>query len=87
MKSLQLLGDRIIARLITPDRSSGGIVLPECAGNTDNTRLAEVLHVGPGRTLANGVLVETVVKPLERRTPVAHHFLVKQIAIHAGNVR
>jgi len=65
-RQLQLLSDRIIARLITPLQSVGGIVLPESAGNTDNTRLADVLYVGPGRTLPNGTLVETVVKPFQR---------------------
>ncbi len=40
---LKLLGDRIIARLITPDMSAGGILLPESAGNTAEHRLAEVL--------------------------------------------
>jgi len=43
---LQLLGDRIIARLITKEFSDGGIVLPQCAGNTDPNRLADVLYVG-----------------------------------------
>ena len=57
MKNLQLLNDRIIARLITPDRSDGGIVLPACAGNTAEHRLADVLHVGQK--------VQDV-KPLER---------------------
>jgi co-chaperonin GroES (HSP10) len=65
-QQLQLLGDRIIARLITKQFTDGGIVLPESAGNTDNTRLADVLYVGPGRTLTNGTLVETVVKPFQR---------------------
>ena len=46
MKNLNLLGDRIIARLITPEMSSGGIILPACAGNTADHRLADVLHVG-----------------------------------------
>ncbi len=46
MKNLQLLKDRIIARLITPDKSDGGIVLPQCAGNTAEHRMAEILHVG-----------------------------------------
>lgn len=46
MKNLQLLNTRIVARLITPDRSDGGIVLPQCAGNTAEHRLADVLHVG-----------------------------------------
>lgn len=45
--NIQLLGTRIIARLITPDLSDGGIALPECAGNTLTHRLADVLYVGP----------------------------------------
>jgi len=46
MTNLKLLSTRVIARLITPDKSDGGIVLPACAGNTLNTRLADVLYVG-----------------------------------------
>jgi co-chaperonin GroES (HSP10) len=46
MKNLTLLKDRIIARLITKEFSDGGIVLPQCAGNTDPNRLADVLYVG-----------------------------------------
>lgn len=46
MTNLKLLGTRVIARLITPDKSDGGILLPACAGNTLNTRLADVLYVG-----------------------------------------
>jgi len=44
--NLQLLKNRIIARLITPELSDGGIVLPQCAGNTATNRLADVLYVG-----------------------------------------
>ena len=46
MTNLHLLSNRIIARLITPDTSDGGIVLPQCAGNTLTHRLADVIHVG-----------------------------------------
>ncbi len=47
MKNLTILKDRIIARLVTPEVSDGGIVLPPCAGNTAPNRLADILHVGP----------------------------------------
>ncbi len=47
MKSLTILKDRIIARLVTAEVSAGGIHLPESAQQTAPSREADVLYVGP----------------------------------------
>jgi chaperonin GroES len=50
---LKPLGDRIVVRAIEAETTSrGGIVLPDSAKERPQT--AEVLAVGPGKTLDNG---------------------------------
>ncbi len=58
---LKPLGDRIVVKAIEADeKTSGGIVLPDSAKERPQT--AEVLAVGPGKTLDNGTVAAMEVK-------------------------
>lgn len=47
-RPIQLLGDRILARLIEETHSAGGLHLPESAQMTQPCRRAEIVNCGPG---------------------------------------
>ena len=58
---LKPLGDRIVVKpLEAESMSAGGIVLPDTA--KERPQQAEVIAVGPGKTLDNGTLVAIEVK-------------------------
>ena len=58
---LKPLGDRIVVKpLEAESMSAGGIVLPDTA--KERPQQAEVIAVGPGKTLDNGTIVAIEVK-------------------------
>jgi co-chaperonin GroES (HSP10) len=66
MKNIQLLGDRLFARLIEKDTSDGGVVLPQCAGSSATQRMAKVLNVGPGLKAKDGSYISPEVEASQR---------------------
>ena len=61
MASLKPLSDRIIVKPVTADeKTAGGIVLPDTA--KEKPQQAEVIAVGPGKTLDNGKVAAMDVK-------------------------
>ena len=62
MPTLKPLNDRLVVKSITPEeRTSGGIILPDSA--QEKPQEAEVVAVGPGKTLENGKVIALEVKP------------------------
>ncbi len=62
MSTLKPLNDRLVVKSITPEeRTAGGIILPDSA--QEKPQEAEVVAVGPGKTLDNGKVVALEVKP------------------------
>ncbi|WP_309719978.1 co-chaperone GroES [Armatimonas sp.] len=58
---LKPLGDRIVVKAVEAETTTaGGILLPDTAKEKPQT--AEVLAVGPGKTLDNGTLVALEIK-------------------------
>ena len=58
---LKPLGDRIVVKALDAETTTaGGILLPDTAKEKPQT--AEVLAVGPGKTLDNGTLVALEIK-------------------------
>jgi len=58
---LKPLGDRIVVKTVEAEETSaGGIILPDTAKEKPQT--AEVLAVGPGKTLDNGSIAAMEVK-------------------------
>ncbi len=56
MPTLKPINDRLVAKVVTPvEKSSGGIILPDSA--QEKPQEAEVIAVGPGKTLENGKVV------------------------------
>jgi chaperonin GroES len=54
---LKPLGDRIVVKAVDAETTTpGGIVLPDSA--KEKPQIAEVVAVGPGRTLENGKIAE-----------------------------
>ncbi len=62
MATLKPLNDRIVVKAVTPEtKTAGGILLPDSA--QEKPQEAEVVAVGPGKTLDNGKVVPIEVKP------------------------
>ncbi len=62
MPTLKPLNDRLVVKAVTAaDKSAGGIILPDAA--QEKPQEAEVVAVGPGKTLENGKLQTLEVKP------------------------
>ena len=62
MSTLKPLNDRIVVKALTPEeKTAGGIILPDSA--QEKPQEAEVVAVGPGKTLDNGKVVTLEVKP------------------------
>jgi chaperonin GroES len=65
MATLRPLNDRLIVKVVTPEeKTAGGIILPDSA--QEKPTEAEVIAVGPGKTLDNGKVVTVEVKPGDR---------------------
>jgi chaperonin GroES len=65
MATLKPLNDRIVVKAVTPEeKTAGGIILPDSA--QEKPQEAEVVAVGPGKTLDNGKVVTVEVKPGDR---------------------
>ena len=65
MPTLKPLNDRVVVKSVTPEeKTAGGIILPDAA--KEKPQEAEVVAVGPGKTLDNGNLVALEVKPGDR---------------------
>jgi len=65
MPTLKPLNDRIVVKAVTPEeKTAGGIILPDSA--KEKPQEAEVVAVGPGKTLDNGKVVALEVKPGDR---------------------
>jgi chaperonin GroES len=61
MSTLKPLGDRIVVKSVeAEEKTAGGIVLPDTAKEKPQT--AEVIAVGPGKTLDNGTVAPMEVK-------------------------
>lgn len=61
MSTLKPLGDRIVVKAVeAEEKTAGGIVLPDTAKEKPQT--AEVIAVGPGKTLDNGTIAPMEVK-------------------------
>ena len=62
MSTLKPLNDRLVVKAVTPESmTSGGIILPDSA--QEKPQEAEVVAIGPGKTMDNGKLVPLEVKP------------------------
>lgn len=62
MATLKPLNDRIVVKTVTPEaKTAGGIILPDSA--QEKPQEAEVIAVGPGKTLENGKVAALEVKP------------------------
>lgn len=62
MPTLKPLNDRVVVKALTPEeKTAGGIILPDSA--QEKPQEAEVVAVGPGKTLENGKIVTLEVKP------------------------
>lgn len=65
MATLKPLNDRIIVKSVAAEeKTAGGIILPDAA--QEKPQEAEVVAVGPGKTLDNGKVVTLEVKPGDR---------------------
>ena len=65
MPALKPLNDRLVVKTVTPEeKTAGGIILPDSA--QEKPQEAEVIAIGPGKTLDNGKLVPMEVKPGDR---------------------
>jgi chaperonin GroES len=65
MSTLKPLNDRIVVKAVTPEtQTAGGILLPDSA--QEKPQEAEVVAVGPGKTLDNGKVQTLEVKPGDR---------------------
>ena len=65
MPTLKPLNDRIVVKAVTPEtQTAGGILLPDSA--QEKPQEAEVVAVGPGKTLDNGKVQTLEVKPGDR---------------------
>lgn len=65
MATLRPLNDRIVVKAVAPEeRTAGGIILPDSA--QEKPQEAEVVAVGPGKTLDNGKISPAEVKPGDR---------------------
>jgi chaperonin GroES len=65
MPTLKPLNDRIVVKAVTPEeKTAGGIILPDSA--QEKPQEAEVVAVGPGKTLDTGKVVAVEVKPGDR---------------------
>lgn len=65
MSTLKPLNDRIVVKAVKPEeKTSGGIILPDSA--QEKPQEAEVVAVGPGKTLDNGKVVKIELKPGDR---------------------
>jgi chaperonin GroES len=65
MPTLKPLNDRIVVKAVTPEaKTAGGIILPDSA--QEKPQEAEVVAVGPGKTLDNGKVATLEVKPGDR---------------------
>jgi chaperonin GroES len=65
MSTLKPLNDRIVVKAVTPEtKTAGGIFLPDSA--QEKPQEAEVVAVGPGKTLENGKIQTLEVKPGDR---------------------
>lgn len=61
MATLKPLNDRIVVKAVTPqEKTLGGIILPDSA--QEKPQEAEVVAVGPGKTLDNGKVATLEVK-------------------------
>jgi chaperonin GroES len=61
MSTLKPLGDRIVVKTVEAETTTaGGILLPDTAKEKPQT--AEVIAVGPGKTLDNGTIAPMEVK-------------------------
>lgn len=62
MSTLKPLNDRLVVKAVTAaEKTAGGIFLPDSA--QEKPQEAEVVAVGPGRTLDNGKVIPLEVKP------------------------
>jgi chaperonin GroES len=62
MSTLKPLNDRLVVKALTPEeKTAGGIILPDSA--QEKPQEAEVVAIGPGKTLDNGKVVPLEVKP------------------------
>ena len=62
MSTLKPLNDRLVVKTLVPEeKTAGGIILPDSA--QEKPQEAEVVAVGPGKTLENGKVVTLEVKP------------------------
>lgn len=62
MSTLKPLNDRLVVKAVTPvEKTAGGIFLPDSA--QEKPQEAEVVAVGPGKTLDNGTVIPLEVKP------------------------
>ena len=62
MSTLKPLNDRLVVKAVTPESmTSGGIILPDSA--QEKPQEAEVVAIGPGKTMDNGKVVPLEVKP------------------------
>ena len=65
MPTLKPLNDRLVVKAVTPEeKTAGGIILPDSA--QEKPTEAEVVAVGPGKTLENGKTVALEVKVGDR---------------------
>ncbi|HZP80811.1 MAG TPA: co-chaperone GroES [Chthonomonadaceae bacterium] len=65
MAQLRPLNDRIVVKTVAAEeKTAGGILLPDSA--QEKPTEAEVVAVGPGKTLDNGKVVALEVKPGDR---------------------
>jgi chaperonin GroES len=65
MATLKPLNDRIVVKAVAAEeKTAGGIILPDAA--QEKPLEAEVIAVGPGKTLDNGKVVTLEVKPGDR---------------------
>lgn len=65
MATLRPLNDRIVVKQVTPEtKTLGGIILPDSA--QEKPTEAEIIAVGPGKTLDNGKVVPVDVKVGDR---------------------
>ena len=65
MPTLKPLNDRIVVKSVTPEsKTAGGIILPDSA--QEKPQEAEVVAVGPGKTLENGKIATLELKPGDR---------------------
>ena len=61
MATLKPINDRVVVKSVTPqEKTAGGIFLPDSA--QEKPQEAEVVAVGPGKTLDNGTIERLEVK-------------------------